>query len=71
MRNDQCLVTITSPRGSVQGFRRNKEGWWQLSSRNILRPCSAEQVLSHLLPALLPESKSRISLVVDAAGGTR
>jgi hypothetical protein len=36
----------------VQKYRKEKEGWFQTSSNGTVRPCSAEQLLSHILPPL-------------------
>jgi len=52
MKNDECTIIISTIHGSHQRFRKNHNGWIQTSSRGIKRRCTAEQVLSHLLPAL-------------------
>jgi hypothetical protein len=36
----------------LQKFRKEKEGWFLTSSNGKVRPCSSEQLLSHLLPPL-------------------
>jgi hypothetical protein len=53
MKNDECTIYFATKKGKVlQSFRKGKNGWAQTSSRGIVRPCTAEQVLSHLLPPL-------------------
>jgi len=53
MRNDECIIKFLSRDGRVlQSFQRDKDGWFQISSKGIARRCTAEQTLSHLLPPL-------------------
>ena len=52
MKNDECTIYIITKNDSKQSFRKDKDGWMQTSSRGIIRRCTAEQVLSHLLPPL-------------------
>ena len=52
MKNDECTIYIITKNGSKQSFRKEKEGWKQTSSKGIVRKCTAEQVLSHILPPL-------------------
>ncbi len=53
MKNSECVVHLSTKHGSTQTFEKDAEGGWkQTSSRGIVRRCTAEQFLSHLLPAL-------------------
>ena len=52
MKNDECTIYIITKNGSTQSFRKDKDGWKQTSSKGIIRNCTAEQVLSHILPPL-------------------
>jgi hypothetical protein len=52
MRNDKCTIYIITKNGSKQSFRKERDGWKQTSSKGIIRNCTAEQVLSHILPPL-------------------
>jgi hypothetical protein len=53
MRNDGCVIKFLNKDGRVlQSFQRDKDGWFETSSNGIVRRCTAEQTLSHLLPAL-------------------
>lgn len=59
MRNDECIIMFLNRDGKVlQTFQRDREGWFQTSSRGIVRRCTAEQTLSHLLPALAGVSRA-------------
>ena len=52
MKNDECTIYIITKNGLEQSFRKEKDGWKQTSSKGIVRRCTAEQVLSHILPPL-------------------
>jgi len=52
MKNDECIIYIITKNGSKQSFRKDKDDWKQTSSRGIVRSCTAEQVISHILPPL-------------------
>jgi hypothetical protein len=52
MRNNECVVYITTKHGYTQSYRREKNGWTQTSPNGKVRPLSAEQLLSHILPSL-------------------
>jgi hypothetical protein len=52
MKNDECTIYIITKNGLTQSFRKEKDGWKQTSSKGIVRSCTAEQVLSHILPTL-------------------
>ncbi len=59
MRNDECIIKFLNREGRVlQSFQRDGEGWFQTSSRGIVRRCTAEQTLSHLLPPLAGVSRA-------------
>ena len=53
MKNDECTIYIITKNGSKQSFRKVKGSWIQTSSKGIVRRCTAEQVLSHILPPLV------------------
>jgi hypothetical protein len=39
-----------------------KDGWIQTSRNGTVRPCSAEQLLSHILPPLAGISSSQVKV---------
>jgi len=63
MRNDECIIKFLGKDGRVlQSFQRDKDGWFQISSKGIVRRCTAEQTLSHLLPPLAGVSRAIIKV---------
>jgi len=52
MKNTECTIYMTTKHGTTQIYRKRKDGWTQTSSKGIVRRLTAEQLLSHLLPAL-------------------
>ena len=53
MRNTDYLGSLTTRSGSRTSFARDREGWVQTAPTGARRRCTAEQVLNHLLPALV------------------
>ncbi len=53
MKNTDYLVYLVTKHGSTTRFARDKKGWVQTAPTGIKRRCTAEQVLNHLLPALV------------------
>ncbi len=54
MKNNECTIYISSNDGKTyQSVRKEKNGWMQtvISNGNV-HPMTAEQLLSHILPAL-------------------
>ena len=68
MKNSECTIYFTTKNGSVQSFRKEKSGWIQTSSKGIARTCTAEQVLSHILPYLAHKQNNEklVTLKVEA-----
>ena len=63
MRNDECIIRLLNKDGRVmQSFQRDKDGWFQNSSKGIVRRCTAEQTLSHLLPPLAGVSRAIVKV---------
>jgi len=52
MKNAECTIYITTKHGWTQSYRKGKNGWTQTSPNGIVRPLTAEQLLSHILPSL-------------------
>ena len=65
MKNNDCIIYITTKRGSKQVYCKDKKGWTQKSSKGIIRRMTAEQLLSHILPPLAVKSKSKVTLRVE------
>ena len=52
MKNSECTIYIISQHGWIQKFKKEKNGWVLTTKKGKLYPCTAEQLLSHILPAL-------------------
>jgi erythromycin esterase-like protein len=52
MKNNECIIYISTKQGYTQIYRREKDGWTQTSPNGKVRKLSAEQLLSHMLPSL-------------------
>ena len=63
MRNDECIIRFLNTNGKVlQSFQKDQDGWFQVSSRGIVRRCTAEQTLSHILPPLAGVSRAIVQV---------
>lgn len=52
MRNNECTIFLTTKHGYTQRYRKADEGWTQTGPNGVVRWMTAEQLLSHLLPAI-------------------
>ena len=52
MKNNECIIKLTTKHGHKQSYHKEKNGWTQTSPNGKVRPLSAEQLLSHILPSL-------------------
>ena len=52
MKNFECTLYILFKDKWLQKFRKEKDRWLLTSSNGTVRYCSAEQLLSHMLPPL-------------------
>jgi len=52
MKNTQCTVFLITKHGYTQKYRKQDDEWTQTGPKGIVRRMTAEQLLSHLLPAL-------------------
>jgi hypothetical protein len=53
LKNIDFLVYLITKHGSTTKFARDNKGWVQTAPSGVKRRCTAEQVLNHLLPALV------------------
>ena len=53
MKNADCIIYISNKGGWLQKYHRETDGWRQTSRNGTVRPLTAEQLLSHLLPPLV------------------
>jgi hypothetical protein len=52
MKNSECTIYIMFKGKVINKFKKENEGWLLTTSNGTVRPCTAEQVLSHILPPL-------------------
>ena len=63
MRKDECIINYLDKDGRLlQSFQRDKDCWFDTSSKGIVRRCTAEQTLSHLLPPLAGASRAIVKV---------
>ena len=65
MKNTECTIYITTKHGWTQSYRKEKNGWTQTCPDGMVRQLSAEQLLSHILPALAVGNPNRLSVRVE------
>ena len=66
MKNSECTIYVMSKHGWVQKYRKGKDGWLQTSSNGNVRPLSAEQLLSHVLPLLVGVGHFKVKVEPDS-----
>ena len=64
MKNDECTIYIMKGEKCINKFRKGKNGWILTISTGRVFPCSCEQMVSHLLPALTFGSKKGLTVKV-------
>jgi hypothetical protein len=65
MKNTECTILLTTKHGYTQTYRREEKRWTQTTPKGVVRQMTAEQLLSHLLPALA-FGRVRLKVVPDA-----
>src|SRR5437870_2133139 len=63
MKNNECEIRISLHGHVLQTYKRENDSWVQISSNGTKRQCTAEQLLSHILPPLAGVSPSRVEVV--------
>ena len=64
MKNNECTIYISTRRGSTQTYRKVGDGWTQTTAKGVVRPMTAEQLLSHILPTLVTGNTGHASVRV-------
>jgi hypothetical protein len=70
MKNSECTIYIVFRERWVQKFRKEKERWCLTSANGKVRPCTAEQLLSHILPALAGRKGKDVTVKVEVDNNT-
>lgn len=65
MKNSECTIYIMFKDRWIQKFRKETDGWILTSSNGTERPCSAEQMISHLLPPLAGIKGPHVTVKVE------
>ena len=66
MKNFECTIYIMSKHRWLQKFRKEKDGWTLTSLNGTERSCSAEQLLSHMLPVLAGIKGEHFTIKVES-----
>ena len=51
MKNNECMIYLITKSGWKQVYKRDKNGWMQITN-GVIRRMTAEQLLSHILPVI-------------------
>jgi hypothetical protein len=65
MKNSECTIYIMFKGRCINKFRKEGEGWTLTTSNGIIRSCTAEQMVSHLLPALAGIKVPHVTVKVE------
>ena len=65
MKNSECTIYIMFKDRWIQKFKKGKDGWILVTTKGPEYPCSSEQLLSHLLPAITGIKGQHISVKVE------
>jgi hypothetical protein len=66
-KNSECVIYIEYKQKWYQKYFKEGKQWKQLSRNGIVRDCTAEQLLSHILPPLAGIAKANVRVVVADA----
>ena len=64
MKNDECTIYIMKSEKCINKFRKDEAGWSLTIATGRVFPCTCEQMVSHLLPALAFGSRKGITVNV-------
>ena len=64
MKNDECTIYIMREEKCVNKFRKDGAGWSLTIATGRVFPCTCEQMISHLLPALAFGNRRGITVKV-------
>jgi hypothetical protein len=65
VRNTEAVIYMTTKRGRTWTYLKDKDGWTQTGPTGTVRPLSAEQLLSHLLPPLAAGNAAHCTVRVE------
>ena len=65
MKNSECTIYIMFKNKWLQKFRKEQEGWILTNPKGKTYHCTAEQMISHLLPALAGIKGPHVTVKVE------
>jgi len=65
LKNDECTIYIMLKDRWLQKFRKEEDGWKEYSRNGIVRPVTAEQFISHILPPLAGIKGPNVTVKVE------
>ena len=65
MKNSECTIYIMFKDRWIQKFKKEKDGWKLTTTKGKVYQCSAEQLLSHLLPAIAGTKGQNVTVKVE------
>jgi len=65
MKNSECTIYIMFKDKWIQKFKKEKDRWILTTTKGTVYPCSAEQLLSHLLPAIAGIKERHVTVKVE------
>ncbi len=65
MKNSECTIYIMFNDKWIQKFRKEKDGWKEYSRNGTIRPYTAEQFISHILPPLARIKGPNVTVKVE------
>jgi len=71
MKNSECTIYIMFRDKVVNKIRKENNSWRLTTPNGTIRPCTAEQLLSHLLPALAGIKGPHVTVKVEPDNKTR
>ena len=64
MKNDECTIYIMKGDKCINKFKKDRSRWSLTIATGRVFPCTCEQMVSHLLPALAFGSREGIEVKV-------
>jgi hypothetical protein len=65
VKNSECTIYIIFKDRWLQKFRKEDEGWKEYSRNGTVHQCTAEQVISHILPSLAGIKGPNVTIKVE------
>ena len=65
MKNSECTIYVMCKDNWLQKFRKEDDGWKEYSRNRAVRPCTAEQFISHILPPLAGIKGPNVTVKVE------